>query len=188
MEQKLCKTCGELKPIDEFPWRNKQHTSRKNKCYSCLNQYAREHYRKDIDKSREQGRLRRSYYRNKDIEIYRSKENEYRKNNPDKVKNRRLMHTYGITIEEWNDMYDKQLGLCACCGKKLKNPHIDHEHLPGYSTMPPEQKRKYIRGLVCMPCNRFLICKNNWQTIQDVYEYLERYENDAAPNTPERKE
>ncbi|MBU2051427.1 MAG: endonuclease VII domain-containing protein [Gammaproteobacteria bacterium] len=63
-------------------------------------------------------------------------------------KNRRntVLKRGGITLEEYNQMFAKQNGCCAICGKhqsELKNRlAIDHNHETGE-----------IRGLLCTSCN-----------------------------------
>jgi hypothetical protein len=56
---------------------------------------------------------------------------------------------YGITVEEYDEMYAQQLGLCRICHKPFPVLHIDHKHVDGFELMPPEEKRKYVRGLLC---------------------------------------
>lgn len=35
---------------------------------------------------------------------------------------------------------------------------IDHEHVERWRFLPPEERRKFVRGLVCVRCNmRFLV-------------------------------
>lgn len=56
---------------------------------------------------------------------------------------------YGITIEQFNEMFEKQNGLCAICGahqSKLKQTlNVDHSHINGK-----------VRGLLCPSCNKNL--------------------------------
>jgi len=60
-----------------------------------------------------------------------------------------LRRHYGITIEEYNHMFEKQKGCCAICGKhQLENTKgqalgVDHNHKTGQ-----------VRGLLCSPCNQ----------------------------------
>ena len=57
---------------------------------------------------------------------------------------------YGITVEEYDELFAKQNGLCAICekpeiltkGDKLHALAVDHNH----ETMQ-------VRGLLCMNCN-----------------------------------
>lgn len=47
MEAKRCSRCGETRPVDEFPTRNKQTGLRRVWCRACCRAYGREHYRRD---------------------------------------------------------------------------------------------------------------------------------------------
>lgn len=49
---------------------------------------------------------------------------------------------YGITVEQYREMHDKQAGACAICGTAAKVLHIDHCHSTGQ-----------VRGLLCQMCN-----------------------------------
>jgi hypothetical protein len=65
---------------------------------------------------------------------------------------RRLYDAYGITLEEYDAIKEKQGGVCYICrrAKGISTPlQVDHKHVPGYSRMTPQQKRRYVRGLVC---------------------------------------
>ncbi len=71
----------------------------------------------------------------------------YRRINPYKgIKSERkrahkLKYKYGLTMEEFNKLYEQQGGLCLLCG----NPATDVDHIAG---------TKIIRGLLCGKCNR----------------------------------
>ncbi len=47
--------------------------------------------------------------------------------------------------------------VCGVCGRLPASLrlNVDHEHVKGYAKLPPEQKRKHIRGLLCYVCNKF---------------------------------
>jgi hypothetical protein len=59
---------------------------------------------------------------------------------------RRLKNKFGITIEDYNQMFEYQDGRCGICGKhqsELSNPlSVDHCHKTGK-----------VRGLLCPKCN-----------------------------------
>ena len=110
-----------------------------------------------------------SNYRNnnlerlKEIELKRSRE-------PVNVKRSRIKfiyRTYGLTMEEFNSMFNKQNGKCAICGVDIvlfgmKSLNIDHDHVTGK-----------VRGLLCRSCNRGIgQFKENYEIIKNAYEYL----------------
>lgn len=57
-----------------------------------------------------------------------------------------LQYKFGITIDDYNAMFEKQQGRCAVCHKhqsELKRTlDVDHNHITGQ-----------IRGLLCSSCN-----------------------------------
>ena len=86
---------------------------------------------------------------------------------------------YGITPEEYWETLRIQGDGCAICHEKEKSRDkftlaVDHEHVEGYENLPPEEKRKFFRGLLCNVCNRWRVAKNDIQTARAVLEYLEK--------------
>jgi hypothetical protein len=72
----------------------------------------------------------------------------WRKNNPNNIKNSELKKSFGIDLETYNVMLKKQNGVCAICKKPEKfntSLAVDHCHIS-----------KKIRGLLCTNCNRAL--------------------------------
>lgn len=71
------------------------------------------------------------------------------------VRNATLRKKYGITIEDYEKMFDDQGGACAICGRKefvkdrtgrvRENLSVDHDH-----------GTNRIRGLLCHHCNAAL--------------------------------
>lgn len=99
----------------------------------------------------------------------------------DKAKDQRLYKTYGITLEEWNAMLDKQEGVCYICKTMPKSGVlcVDHEHVAKFKAMKSEEKKQYVRGLLCFLCNTGLKGfektsdgKKNRQRLEGTYEYF----------------
>lgn len=66
---------------------------------------------------------------------------------PERTRKQRMKRIYGITIEDYQQLFEKQGGVCAICGGKETDPRkgtfcIDHDH-----------KTKKVRGLLCTSCN-----------------------------------
>ncbi len=98
---------------------------------------------------------------------------------PFKEKNRRLLKTYGITYNEWLGMYSSQRGLCYICRKAHPRLCVDHIHVKGFKKMPPEEKKKYVRGLLCFMCNTSIKCvektingERNRQQLEGMVKYF----------------
>lgn len=77
----------------------------------------------------------------------------------------KLLKRYGITIDGYRLLNEKQKGLCAICGNPNKNKRIlsvDHSHKTGL-----------IRGLLCQPCNMAIgLLKEDTSIIEKVLNYL----------------
>lgn len=62
---------------------------------------------------------------------------------------KRLVETYGITAEEYWEIYETQGGRCYICTRangKVRKLAVDHDHESGL-----------VRGLLCKPCNRGIL-------------------------------
>jgi len=76
---------------------------------------------------------------------------ELRKMHPEKFRNLFLKSEYGITLDDYNIMYNMQHERCAICGIHQSNAPkrfiVDHDHGTGK-----------VRGLLCYRCNTALGC------------------------------
>jgi hypothetical protein len=83
--------------------------------------------------------------------------------------NTKLKARFGITIDEYEAMYEQQGGKCLCCGDTESylghRLAVDHCHETGK-----------IRGLLCKSCNVGLgNLKENKQFISNLLKYVENY-------------
>jgi hypothetical protein len=114
-------------------------------------------------------------YHGKCKECYVKKQQE--NYDPLKKRNENLKRCYGITLNEYNEMLEKQNGKCAICGttetKGRKSGRgggadvfaVDHCHDTGD-----------VRGLLCHSCNRAMgLLGDNTQTLQSMIEYLQEH-------------
>lgn len=88
----------------------------------------------------------------------------YRKAYPDRVKNTIIKKTYGITLDEFLLLKEKQNNKCAICNKEEdgRELSIDHCH-----------ESKKIRGLLCNSCNNMLgRAKDSVEVLQSAITYL----------------
>ena len=99
--------------------------------------------------------------------------NTWERNNKQRIKQysrkSNLKKGYGLTIGDWNNLFDRQQGRCAICERhQSEEPmrlHIDHNHRTGQ-----------IRNLLCSNCNRMLGCAKESTTILvKAIEYLNKY-------------
>lgn len=105
---------------------------------------------------------------NKDL--YNSRAKAWSENNPDKIKNGRLLRSFGITLEQYNEMLRKQDYKCAICDTHKDNEiralAVDHCHTTGK-----------IRGLLCTTCNRALgLLKDNSEILEKAVNYVKSKE------------
>ena len=77
---------------------------------------------------------------------------KYYHRNKEKEKNAHrewcLKNTYNLTLEQYDEMFEKQNGVCAICGninKDGRRLYVDHDH-----------KTERVRGLLCHKCNSLL--------------------------------
>lgn len=89
------------------------------------------------------------------------------------------MDTYGITLEEYDQLLAFQDGKCYICQRSPRyNMDVDHDHamekvlLGGFS--PIVAKRLSIRGLLCKLCNRRILpaARDNVEVLERAIRYL----------------
>lgn len=94
--------------------------------------------------------------------------------NKDAHRNAALKSLYGITLKEYNKMFDDQGGRCAICESPetgtnqygTKRLAVDHNHNDGK-----------VRQLLCEKCNRALgLLNDDLEVILKAYEYLKKHE------------
>jgi hypothetical protein len=103
---------------------------------------------------------------------------EYRKRNSRRLRSIHLQKKFGITIEDYEALFEEQNGVCAICGEpetvfrygKLARMSIDHCHAHGH-----------IRGLLCSKCNPALGgFKDSVDILKKAIQYLENDRNPLA--------
>ena len=105
---RVCKTCSEEKPFDEFPKNKMYKDGIRPHCIECRRKYELE-----------------SFHKHKHKRPY---QYEYHRNN-------KLKSIYGISYAEYLTMLEAQGGCCAICGTsdtgKRKAFAVDHNHTTG---------------------------------------------------------
>ena len=86
---------------------------------------------------------RRSYYAKNKGKI-RGQNTEWRRRNEATLKSSKLKRVYGITLEQYDSIFESQRGICAICKSQPKNKRLCVEH---------NHKTKEVRGLTCDRCN-----------------------------------
>lgn len=118
---KNCSHCKKEKPSSEFSIRKRSPDGLQHWCKTC---------RKIND--------HKFYIKNR----------ERLKKSPKKQREAHLKSVYGITLEQYDKMFETQNGVCAICSginKDGRRLFVDHDHKTGE-----------IRGLLCYQCNSLL--------------------------------
>lgn len=92
---------------------------------------------------------------------------------------KKTLEKYGLTLDEWQSILRRQGNVCAICKifPSTGRFYIDHEHVKGYKKMGMDEKRLYVRGLLCYMCNRFYVGRSiTIEKSKNVTLYLEAYE------------
>lgn len=85
---------------------------------------------------------------------------------------------YGLSLEEWRGLAASQEHCCFVCRREPSKGRlcIDHEHVKGWKKMPPEQRKLYVRGLLCWVCNHYYLGRGiTIERAQNVVLYLQAY-------------
>lgn len=140
-EYKACNRCGVMKHKDDFHKHPKQKLRRQPTCKACIS----------ADTVR--------YERQKERAL------RERIESPDKVRDRYLRNTYGISLEVYNSLVEQQDSCCAICRENTDDLHVDHCHMTGD-----------VRALLCGKCNRGIGMFNDEpELLRLAAEYLEKY-------------
>ena len=85
---------------------------------------------------------------------------------------RHLKKKFGLTVEQWDRMFERQGGLCPICESPILRPGesekhhdtvVDHDHITGK-----------VRGLTHWQCNIQLISTHTLDTARKLVHYLEQ--------------
>lgn len=79
------------------------------------------------------------------------------------------MDSYGITVQDYNKMFEEQGGRCKICGRHQsvleKRLNVDHDHVTGN-----------VRSLLCGFCNTALGSFNDsTELLQKAIEYINEH-------------
>lgn len=156
---KRCARCKKLKPKSEFHANKRRKDGLSLYCRVCASRMSREWYQNNRGRAQEN---QRKYHKahpgrakensHKYYKAHPKKMNEssrkYRKENPEKVRKidrKCRLKKYGLTMEDYNRVFEAQGGVCAICGEPERvrsSLSVDHDHYTGE-----------LRELVCSHCN-----------------------------------
>jgi hypothetical protein len=152
---KICGQCKLEKPIEEFHINKSRKDGHSVWCGDCNNKKTKAYH------STEKG----SKYRKQYCKWY-NKTQQGKKSRRKCV----LKRQYGITLERYDEMFTKQNGVCAICGKPetMKNQYglvslsVDHNHTTNA-----------VRKLLCHRCNSIIgmVCEDT-NLLENIIRYL----------------
>ena len=125
---KPCKKCGSTE----------RYSSGNKPCVKCVKENSKQ--RSKNGKRNEWSRKYKDKINSKNNAYYHSLTTEEKI-----LRNRKQqVSLYGLTLEDYDAMMERQNGVCAICSTETKgNLHIDHNH-----------QTNEVRGLLCGKCNR----------------------------------
>jgi hypothetical protein len=160
----------------------------KGLCKSCYNKahydvpYHKAEWRERYARNKEEIKARqRAYWHSKRKHLpgerrrARARARRQREENPEKMKaycrEWHLKKTYGITIDERDQMFAKHEGKCWLC-KESTATMVDHDHATGE-----------VRGTLCIQCNYGLgNFSDDTGKLLKAIEYLNRYTRKVVSN------
>lgn len=97
------------------------------------------------------------------------------------TRDRYLLRTYGITEAQYNEILDKQNGCCAICLREAsifdRKLAVEHSH-----------RSRFIRGLACTYCNRYLIGRHEDPVIlRRIADYISQHTGFQVPKKTKKK-
>lgn len=165
--EKTCTKCNEAKPLEEFAKSKQVKSGYGAWCKPCARKVKHESNERVRSADPEAWIQRRREY----VKVYRTK-------HPDRVKEqerrRNLRQYYGISIEQYDSMLEKQDGKCAGCEAQPSNKRfaVDHDH---ECCAGRKSCGECIRGLLCSRCNTALgLLNESPETIARLLAYMEK--------------
>jgi len=105
-------------------------------------------------KARRKQVYQKHYAANK--ERIQAKQVAYRQANRTQLRELFMVRTYGLTLEQLDQMLMAQGMKCAICERPLEKYHVDHDHACCNVKSPKRTCGNCIRGLLCAGCNGLL--------------------------------
>ena len=141
---KICVDCKVSKELSEFPSAGKNAV--KTRCKPCYNLYTKNWRENHANKDRLREQWRQASRRNYTTEKSR----------------RGTLAKYGLTEDDYGEMYSAQGGACKICKTSLPVLKVDHCHKGGQ-----------VRGLLCNHCNTGLgSFRDNVTFLANAIQYL----------------
>lgn len=138
---KICNRCNQSLLLSEFYKMKASPDGFTRTCRECSKSYSKGYREQNKDLLTERATVRGKHYAYKYI-----------------------LKTYGITLEEYEQLVETQNRMCAICFSVPDKLHVDHNH----QTME-------IRALLCGNCNRGIgMFKERPELLRAAAEFLEK--------------
>lgn len=159
MDTKACSSCKEQRDITAF-------YPKMGRCKSCHNTKMVEWQRNNPEKVKASKDRWRAKPESRSKELVATR--RWQKEHPEAYKLQRLKQSlkfYGLSLEQYEDLYKKQDGLCAICKTHKDRLHVDHNH-----------DTKVVRSLLCSNCNTGLgLFKESSELLSIANAYLKAH-------------
>jgi hypothetical protein len=162
---KLCSYCKKQKPLSCFDKHTETKDGLNSLCVDCHHLVCKK-WRDNNKEKRKQAWKKYSETHKEQIKL---KNLRYKK----RQKDLDLQSTFGITLDQYNQMLKDQNGVCVICknpenevekGKQQRTLSVDHNHKTGK-----------VRGLLCGKCNKGIgLFKDNIYLLQSAIDYLKK--------------
>lgn len=133
------------------------------------------------DYCRAQGREKRRRWRvrypGREKELYKETNRvsycrKWRSTHKGSCRNSYLKHNYGITLEEFQQMVEKQDGRCKICGQKPSSRQVKGQMKPGLCVDHHHESGR-LRGLLCHRCNVMIgAAEENVKIFEQAIKYV----------------
>lgn len=142
----FCFRCSNAKPLAEFPVNRSRKIGVGTECRDCKKSRLNQWREANPEKALESGR--RSYYKTQEHQRTRAMQQR--------------LQNFGLTIAQYDEMFERQGGLCRICGEAEtvahngRNPSrlaVDHDRA---CCSGKKSCGKCVRGLLCFRCNTAL--------------------------------
>ena len=165
--KKPCYRCGKRKLLSEFHRAAHMKDGHRNICKECVKNYDAEKYEDNKINGVLYERTKRQYKWQRDNKVRRR---QYRRS--------ALFRRYGITEEQYDEMWQEQEGCCAICGRHQDefNRTINGEEVIQWLAIDHDHESGKVRGLLCKPCNVGIgSLQDDIAILASAIEYLEAH-------------
>lgn len=169
---KTCSKCEQSKSLDSFSIGKQSKDGLYPYCKDCCKIVQKQYRSSDEVKKRIKLTVRQREDRRNELnkKYYNERTPESKARRADKQLKSHLKRAYGITVEDYNNMLDKQEGKCDICkihqNALPKRLAVDHCHVTGK-----------VRSLLCTSCNTTLgHTKEDLNILESLINYIKKYQ------------